>query len=393
MSRFFPNTILPIAVAQKAAQPVQFIRLGFGSGAVYLTTAAQDITWNSVTWTAIGGLLDVGNVTESPDDQSTRYTMRLSGVNQTILSILLQDQFIGRPVEIWFGWIAQGTNFISNSSAETDLTLTLASGSSTLTRDLTKFWDGIASFKIVTANVDGSGVIFLGTGTSSRIPNIVDGQPYTFRTRIYLPEGTVASTVSLNIGWFCYSGAGTFLGSIVSPITFGLSASGWQEAAFTSVGLAGTNFVIPFILTNGAQGVFTFYTDGVQYGPGDPLFQPTDGVIIIGGTVIVNPILAFSGYMNGGFEVEEGPDRAGGEVIITLRCASRLAMLQQQRGLRTNLESHGRVYPNDKFFEFVSSIASKRILWGGLGGIARVLAGERFHPPTSAGGGVWRRGA
>lgn len=48
------------AIASESAEFVHLLELEFSSGTVRLTTGAQDLLWNSVTWEAVGGLLEMG---------------------------------------------------------------------------------------------------------------------------------------------------------------------------------------------------------------------------------------------------------------------------------------------------------------------------------------------
>lgn len=81
--------------------------------------------------------------------------------------------------------------------------------------------------------------------------------------------------------------------------------------------------------------------------------------------IISEPKMIFWGRMNGGFETDENrDDDAPGTVDITLRSVDRMGDLTRVKGIQTNLESHQKLYPNSKFFEYVDSVAGKIIKWG-----------------------------
>ena len=83
------------------------------------------------------------------------------------------------------------------------------------------------------------------------------------------------------------------------------------------------------------------------------------------GLVISEPKMVFWGRMNGGFETEENRDsNEPGTVDVTLRAVDRMGDLSRVKGIQTNLESHQKLYPNSKFFEYVDSVAGKLIRWG-----------------------------
>jgi hypothetical protein len=84
------------------------------------------------------------------------------------------------------------------------------------------------------------------------------------------------------------------------------------------------------------------------------------------GTVIADPVLLFSGFMNGGWSISENADEFGhslGTVDITGRCASRLAQLDIRKGVRANMASHQSFYRGDRLFEYVPSLATQSVIW------------------------------
>lgn len=88
-------------VEQDSAEFVHLLELNFASGAIRLCTAAQDIFWNFQTWEAIGGLLEMGGIEETTDGKGQGVDLKLSGVDQTVLSVLLSSQYRGRAVKLW----------------------------------------------------------------------------------------------------------------------------------------------------------------------------------------------------------------------------------------------------------------------------------------------------
>lgn len=57
------------------------------------------------TWEAIGGLLEFGGVEETSDPKGQGVDVKLSGVDQTIISTLLNNNYRGQPVKIWRAWL------------------------------------------------------------------------------------------------------------------------------------------------------------------------------------------------------------------------------------------------------------------------------------------------
>lgn len=89
------------AISSESSTLCHFLEFQFSGGTTRLTTAPHDISWNGFTWTGIGGALSFEQVQESQDINASGVKMILSGVNQSILTILLQQFYIGRVVQIW----------------------------------------------------------------------------------------------------------------------------------------------------------------------------------------------------------------------------------------------------------------------------------------------------
>lgn len=70
--------------------------------------------------------------------------------------------------------------------------------------------------------------------------------------------------------------------------------------------------------------------------------------------VVADPVVLFSGWMNGGFRITEERDEKGvalGTVTIVGTFADRLSMLDQLRGIKTNIGSHQQFFPGDNLYE------------------------------------------
>lgn len=82
--------------------------------------------------------------------------------------------------------------------------------------------------------------------------------------------------------------------------------------------------------------------------------------------VLADPVLIFFGHMNGGFKIDEqrGEDGRPGSVTITCRATDRMGDFSRVVGIQTNVPSHQKYFPTDRFFSFVPSLRSKSIRWG-----------------------------
>lgn len=380
--RSFANTVLQRSLVADAAKPVQFLRFAFGGGDIRVTTAPHDVSWDGFTWQGIGGELQLEAINESPDDRGGQFSLGLSGVDQSMLSAILAERYIGRALEVWLGWIAQATNLLANSGAESSvLTNTIvAVASGTVTKDQTVTSEGDYCAKVVcTATNDGAS--WRGDTTGNLAPVNV-GTPYTFIVQL-AQQSTGPQTIRLNILWRTagHSNISTdTLDVVVQP-------GGYQRFALTATAPATAAEALPSATSQ--SGAFTFFADGVQFGPGPDqgLYQPTDGAAIQGGSVIVRPIGPASFFMNGGFEVEEETGRREGRTVkIQAKVSSRSSTLLVSRGFRTNRESHQQVFRTDQFFEFVPGLAGKQVTWGSKPySLGQIAFGNTPYSP-------WRRG-
>lgn len=89
------------AVAGETASIVHFVELASSGGTTRLCTAPQDVEWDSQTWSGFGGHLAVGAVEETPDGSGNGVELTLSGVDQTIISVLMNNQVRGYTVQLW----------------------------------------------------------------------------------------------------------------------------------------------------------------------------------------------------------------------------------------------------------------------------------------------------
>ncbi len=111
MTRTLPTGYLADASAV-SAEFVHLISLDFSSGTVYLSTGTVNLLWNGHTWSAVGGLLELGAVEESQDLQAQGADLKLSGVDQTVLSELLNANYRGYDATIYRARLNQTTGQI-----------------------------------------------------------------------------------------------------------------------------------------------------------------------------------------------------------------------------------------------------------------------------------------
>jgi len=77
------------------------------------------------------------------------------------------------------------------------------------------------------------------------------------------------------------------------------------------------------------------------------------------GALIADPIIVFSGFMDT-MTISEGAETSS----ISINVENKLVAFERSRVRRYTAEDQKIDYPNDKGFEFVTSIVEKEIIWG-----------------------------
>lgn len=101
------------AVAAQRGTVAHFIQIESSGGTTRLSTTPVDIAWNAQTWDAIGGNLEIGSVEEA-GEASAGVDLTLSGVEQSIIAILMNNQVRGREVRIWLAHIADDGKIVAD---------------------------------------------------------------------------------------------------------------------------------------------------------------------------------------------------------------------------------------------------------------------------------------
>lgn len=110
----------------------------------------------------------------------------------------------------------------------------------------------------------------------------------------------------------------------------------------------------------------TLVLTGITSGNLDKAFNsPYQGRIcnisfgVVNGSVYSGLTQVFSGYMDE-MNIEEGPESS----TIELKIENKLIDLERQRVRRYNSSHQNVLYPTDRGFDFVESIAGQKIMWG-----------------------------
>jgi len=99
-SRGFTTAALA-QVNADANEPAHLLEVYMDAGTVYATDSYRTIIWGGNTYAADGELLDFQGITETADPQISTITVSLSGVDQSWLSHILEDQYLNRKLVIY----------------------------------------------------------------------------------------------------------------------------------------------------------------------------------------------------------------------------------------------------------------------------------------------------
>jgi hypothetical protein len=377
---------------------VAFLELGFSGGIVRLTTAPVDISWNGYTWEGIRGHLEIGAIAESPGDvRSQAVPLTLSGVEQSILALLLQQQYLGRPLRIWTGHINMGANALRRSRA---LNLSPWSTSqATITTNAGRADDGKRTAdKLVEAATN-------NVHSVAQSWTIVAGRTVYFACRVRslersrgrlslaaTPSGNAVS-IRFNLDAGTIAGVNAGSGTLLSSEITRLAGGGYLIEGFATLGGSDTAVISSVSLEDGSgnnsysgdgsSGLLVWDMHALPLSIKLPYVETAD-VARADGKVADSPYWCFSGYMNGGVEIEETVEEESASCEIRLRAVSRSAMFSNRRGIKTNVQSHQQYFPGDRFFQFVPQLANRTINWGTQR--VKVNPGPSYNLPSSAGG-------
>ena len=102
MSRTVPAALLT-ALDSDQIEVFYAVDLAFDSGNMRLWTGYGDKTINSQTYTGTGNLLTIDGLEEASDLSARGTTLTLNGLDSTIISYALAEEYQGRLVTIYWG--------------------------------------------------------------------------------------------------------------------------------------------------------------------------------------------------------------------------------------------------------------------------------------------------
>lgn len=102
MSRGLSNDMVTQVTANQLT-PVILIKAEFDSGAVRFWTGIGSIDYNSEAYTGAGNLISISEIKEVNGVEAQGATFQLSGINASLISLALTEDYQGRPISVYYG--------------------------------------------------------------------------------------------------------------------------------------------------------------------------------------------------------------------------------------------------------------------------------------------------
>lgn len=93
------------AVASRYVRPIYLLQLVFDDATLFFHTGVGTFIWNGDTYTGAGNLLTIDLPEETTDIAAREATFSLSGIPDSILAVALNENYSGRPVKVWYGFL------------------------------------------------------------------------------------------------------------------------------------------------------------------------------------------------------------------------------------------------------------------------------------------------
>ena len=112
MGRTLSAAMTTAITATSGYADIWFIELAGSGGTIRYTTAPSDTSWNSQSWTGIGGVIEFEPPPETADPAGQSCRISLSGVNTAVISEILSNNVRGRDCTLYWGQITTSTGVV-----------------------------------------------------------------------------------------------------------------------------------------------------------------------------------------------------------------------------------------------------------------------------------------
>jgi hypothetical protein len=104
-------------LVKSRSQPFHLFELQLDGGTIYATDAARDIAYNGNTYPALSHFLEFSGIRESSELGVSNCAVALSGVDQTLISAVLNEDYVDRRLVIYLGFLTEAGAMVVNPIA------------------------------------------------------------------------------------------------------------------------------------------------------------------------------------------------------------------------------------------------------------------------------------
>ena len=106
------------ALSSSSIRFAEFVRLTLPAQILTFCNAAGPITVNSITFTGLGSLLQIGEIQKNVKANSADLQISLTGIDPANIALVLGTQLKGSKVEIWRGFLDSNNQIITSPSQQ-----------------------------------------------------------------------------------------------------------------------------------------------------------------------------------------------------------------------------------------------------------------------------------
>jgi hypothetical protein len=112
MARTLSAAMQTAISAKEGYADVWLIQITTSNTTLRYATAPSDVSWNSQTWTGIGGVIDFEPPPETSDPSGQSLRLTLSGVDTALIAQILNYELRGRDCTLYWGQITTSTGVV-----------------------------------------------------------------------------------------------------------------------------------------------------------------------------------------------------------------------------------------------------------------------------------------
>lgn len=102
------------AAAAEVVRPVIILDIDLSTGSIRLNSSDRDLTWNGKAYYGVGYHGAISSVEESSELQAANVSMTLSGIPTKFVTTVTDENYQGRPVTIWQGFLNDSYTLIAD---------------------------------------------------------------------------------------------------------------------------------------------------------------------------------------------------------------------------------------------------------------------------------------